>query len=149
MMALACCASSCCMFVTCWSGLSLSSTVITRHPRAFPWATTPFCHAPSVSLAAIGFWKPMVHFVPFFFTGFAYAVGNFASGPLYPFGTGTPTDAANEAATDTASTTAPAASPRTTPLRLLFTSLPLLVAGRVSPGRREPQRTDAPHEERF
>ena len=70
------------MFVTCWSGLSLSSSVITLQPSFLPCATTAFCQAPRVSFAATGFWKPIVHFVPAFLVGVGNAVGSFASGPL-------------------------------------------------------------------
>ena len=82
MIALTFCASSCCMFVTCWSGLSLSSSAITLQPSALPWATTPFCHASSVSFAATGFWNPIEHVVPAFFVGVGYDVGSFDSGPV-------------------------------------------------------------------
>ena len=80
MIALTFCAISCCMLLTCLSGVVWSSSEMTLQPSALPCATTASCSVCSVSLPAIGFWKPIVHEPPFF-AGVLYATGSDASTP--------------------------------------------------------------------
>src|SRR5262245_46854062 len=81
-------ASSCCMLLTCLSGLSASSSAMTLQPSAFACSVNPFCHQPSDSFAAIGLWKPNVHCVPACFAGTLYSLGSVDSTPVYPAGIG-------------------------------------------------------------
>src|SRR4051794_17358379 len=117
MIALTCCASSCCMFDTCTSGVVLSSSAITLQPSAFACATTASCKVWSVSLPAIGFWKPIVQ-APLFFTGVGYCVGSDASTPLYPFGPGTPAGRPDAALATASATTAAATTADLNPCTL-------------------------------
>ena len=70
------------MLLTCLSGLSASSSTMSLHPKAFAWAIAPFWKYCRLSLAASGFWKPIVHFVPAFTVGAGKLFGSDASAPL-------------------------------------------------------------------
>src|SRR5438552_3313659 len=76
------CASSCCMLLTCLSTLSASSRVTILHLSFFASATAPRWKNVSVSFAASGFWKPILHFAPALIAGTLYAVGDDARGLL-------------------------------------------------------------------
>ena len=57
------------MLLTCLSTERASSSTISLHLSAFAWATAPFCMYCRDSLAASGFWYPIVHLKPDFATG--------------------------------------------------------------------------------
>src|SRR3977135_480055 len=71
------------MLLTSLSGLSASSSTMILQPNAFACAIAPFWKYWRLSLAASGFWKPIVHFVPIL-VGAGNAFGSDASAPLYP-----------------------------------------------------------------
>ena len=72
------------MLLTCLSTESASSSTISLHLSAFAWARAPFCMYCRLSLAASGFWNPIVHLKPDLTTGFGYVAAALPSRPLYP-----------------------------------------------------------------